>query len=79
MQNDFGLAQSHAYTVLELIQLPDNIRLVKMRSPWGTETFSGDWGDASNLWTDQYKEATGYVDANDGFFFMSIEDYHIAV
>jgi calpain-15 len=79
VQNSFGLAQSHAYTVLSLIQLTDHIRLVKMRNPWGSETYHGDWSDGSDLWTDEYKEAAGYVDADDGLFFITIEDYHSGV
>lgn len=46
-----------------------------MRNPWGAEEFTGDWSDSSTKWTDELKEEAGWVSANDGSFFMSIEDY----
>lgn len=49
---------------------------MRMRNPWGVESYFGDWGDRSDKWTEQYKQEAGYVDDNDGAWFISAEDYH---
>jgi hypothetical protein len=46
-----------------------------MRNPWGSEAFTGDWSDGSDKWNAANKVEAGWVEANDGAFFMSIEDY----
>lgn len=47
-----------------------------MRNPWGSEKFKGDWSDSSGLWTPELKAEAGYKDdTEDGFFFISIEDF----
>ena len=62
---------------LGVVELPDNIRLVKLRNPWSNDSFHGDWSNDSPLWTDEYKDAAGYVDdRNDGVIFMSLQDYY---
>lgn len=71
-----GLAHSHAYTVVGVATLSTGDRLVKMRNPWGSERFTGKWGDSSSAWTDTLRAEVGAAEKNDGFFFMSIEDYH---
>ena len=35
--NAYGLAMSHSYTVLQVKQLSDGTKLVKIRNPWGSE------------------------------------------
>ena len=32
------------------------IKLVKMRNPWGSETYHSDYSDSSDLWTDALRE-----------------------
>ncbi len=75
--NEYDLAKSHSYTVLQVKQLSDGTKLVKIRNPWGRENRrSGAWSDTSGLWTDAIKKEVGdMVDANDGIFWMSFEDY----
>ena len=55
-----GLALGHAYTVIGVKELTDangnSIRLVKMRNPWGSETYDDDYSDDSELWTDALRE-----------------------
>jgi len=69
----------HAYTVLGHVVLSNGTKLVKMRNPWGSEKFHGRWSDDSNLWTEQFKQEAGWVKANDGVFFMQLEDYKVQV
>lgn len=73
--NEYGLVQGHAYTLLGHAVLSNGTRLVKLRNPWGSEKFHGRWSDDSNLWTDQFKQDAGWRKADDGVFFMQIEDY----
>ena len=60
MKGGSGLAMGHAYTVLGVKELTDAdgkaIRLVKMRNPWGSETYNSDYSDNSPLWTDDLRK-----------------------
>ena len=46
----------HAYTLLSAAQLTlsngQQVNLVKLRNPWGSGEWKGDWSDKSPLWTD---------------------------
>lgn len=49
-----GLIEGHAYSVLGAYTLNDGgkkIKLVKMRNPWGSEKYHGDWSDKDPRWT----------------------------
>jgi hypothetical protein len=78
-QNEVGLALGHAYTVLGTKLLKDasgnDIKLVKIRNPWGSEDYRGAYSDNSDKWTPALREAAGSVIKNDGEFFMPIDDY----
>ena len=50
-KNADGLVQSHAYSVMGTHTLSDGVRLVKLRNPWGRDSFHGRWSDQSELWT----------------------------
>ena len=70
----------HAYTVLgtKLIKdIRDNtdVKLVKIRNPWGAEDYKGDYSDSSTKWTDDLRTKAGSVIKNDGEFFMPIDLY----
>ena len=75
-QNEIGVAYAHAFTVLGTVRLSDGTKLVRMRNPWGSETYHGDWSDKSSLWTEQYKQEAGHVESDDGMWFISAKDYH---
>ena len=56
----FGLAGSHAYHVIGAFSLKDangNVvqNLMRVRNPWGYDTYSGPWSDADSKWTSQYQ------------------------
>ena len=77
-----GLVAGHAYTIIGVttVTLPNNggyQRLVKARNPWGSEKYTGKWSDKSDLWTDAMRNQAGSVMANDGIFFIPIEEYKI--
>lgn len=53
-----------------------NWRLLQIRNPWGSKgEWEGAWSDKSNLWTPDLRRRLGSTDANDGIFFMPLEDY----
>ena len=74
-----GLSIMHAYTVLGPQVLTDEagneIKLIKMRNPWGAEDYDGAYSDKSSLWTDALRNQAGSVIANDGEFFIPLADY----
>ena len=48
IKSDLGIANSHAYTVLGTLQIGEGAeatRLIKMRNPWGHESYHGPWSD----------------------------------
>ena len=58
-QDKHGLAYGHAYTVMGVKELKkdgNTIKLVKMRNPWGRETYHSDYSDSSDLWTGDLRE-----------------------
>jgi len=71
----WGLVSGHAYTLLDVKQLSDGTKLARVRNPWSSERYTGPWSDKSDLWTDKLKKEAGYVNANDGAFFMNFKDY----
>jgi calpain-15 len=50
-------------------------RIVKLRNPWGSGEWKGDWSDSSHLWSSQLKSELGWTQEDDGIFFMSYEDF----
>lgn len=69
-----GIASSHAYSVLEARTIPDGTRLLKVRNPWGSTEWEGDWSDRSKKWTDELKKLLKHEDKDDGIFWISYED-----
>ena len=54
---------------------PANIRLVKLRNPWGKGEWNGEWSDSSPLWTSRVKQELGFTDKDDGIFYMGFQDW----
>mmetsp|Transcript_41231 Transcript_41231/g.94847 ORF Transcript_41231/g.94847 Transcript_41231/m.94847 type:complete len:476 (-) Transcript_41231:138-1565(-) len=80
---NYGLHQKHAYSILHVKKVSTGVvggstfRMLQIRNPWGSGEWTGDWSDKSDLWEKNpaVKKALGYVDKNDGAFWMSWEDY----
>jgi calpain-15 len=85
---EFGLVTGHAYSILEVQRVNTGImgvggetfKMVKVRNPWGTGEWTGDWSDKSNLWDKHSSVARSCNhnpkgDTDDGAFWMSWEDY----
>ena len=73
-----GIVPGHAYSIIDAKHV-ESFRLVKLRNPWGTFEWDGDWGDKSELWATHKHVAwaCGWKkDApDDGTFWMSWEDF----
>jgi len=54
------------------------VRLVKMRNPWGKGEWKGAWSDSSREWNSvsaSVKKQLGFVNEDDGVFFILFEDF----
>ncbi|XP_016330979.1 calpain-1 catalytic subunit-like [Sinocyclocheilus anshuiensis] len=75
-----GIVQGHAYTVTGVFKVTCQekpVRLVRVLNPWGRDEWNGAWSDKSPLWNKvSEKERTKCRSlANDGEFWMSMEDF----
>jgi uncharacterized protein YdcH (DUF465 family) len=69
-----GLISNMSYSLLNARQVKGH-KLVQLRNPWGRFEWTGDWSDKSPLWTDEIRLACGWSDADDGTFWISIQDF----
>ncbi len=77
-KNSAGVISGHAYSMISIHELEHQgkqVRLLKLRNPWGHGEWQGDWSDKSPLWTPALKKKVGFTDADDGIFFIKLEDY----
>ena len=77
-RNDEGVISGHAYSLISIHEFSHGgkeIKLLKLRNPWGSGEWQGDWSDKSQLWTPQLKKQVGFTDGDDGVFFIELEDY----
>lgn len=74
-----GLVGQHSYGLLSAKEVKldngESAKLVQLRNPWGNFEWAGDWGDSSELWTPQLKRQVNFNDADDGSFWMCLEDF----
>ena len=75
-KGDNGIISGHAYTLVSFVKLNDGTELLKLRNPWGSGEWKGDWGDDSKLWNKAgTKEKAGWTSDDDGTFFMRFDDF----
>ena len=74
--SDLGIVGNHVYTILDTSEAFGK-RLIRMRNPWGRETYSGPWrdDDASN-WDLGLRYLVDYADENEGIFWIDYLTYH---
>ena len=71
-----GLHSGHAYSINQVKELSCGTVLVQMRNPWGGHEWTGKWSDKdTRSWTPQAKKEVGHTDAEDGMFWMSVDDF----
>lgn len=70
-----GLVPGHAYSIIKVHE-GCGLKLLNIRNPWGKYEWDGDYSDTSDLWTKELKkEFKPVIDANDGSFWMCLEDF----
>ncbi|CAE7453453.1 DEK1 [Symbiodinium natans] len=70
----FGLHGGHCYSVIRVAEV-DGSQLFCFRNPWAHGEWTGPWGDKSEEWTDERREAVGSKAGDDGVFYMAVQDY----
>lgn len=73
-----GLVGAQSYAIIHAFELDTRkgpVRLVKLRNPWGTNEWKGDWSDNSMLWTPELKKKANFNSSPDGTFFMDFYDF----
>eukprot|EP00746_Dinoflagellata_sp_MGD_P165915 gnl/MRDRNA2_/MRDRNA2_95468_c0_seq1.p1 gnl/MRDRNA2_/MRDRNA2_95468_c0~~gnl/MRDRNA2_/MRDRNA2_95468_c0_seq1.p1 ORF type:complete len:449 (-),score=73.62 gnl/MRDRNA2_/MRDRNA2_95468_c0_seq1:176-1381(-) len=74
------IVQGHAYTILAAAKAPagqEDVNLVKLRNPWGSDEWNGAWSDGDGMW-DQYPDVAaelGHEEREDGAFWMPLESF----
>ena len=67
--------ENHSYVILKTLELESGERLVKLRNPWGVDTYGGKWHDADSAW-DSNEASRDIPEADDGLFYTSIEEFY---
>jgi len=78
-QSARGISNGHAYSILDAKEYRDsqkNIRLLRLRNPWGNTEWQGDYSDGCSKWTPELRRFfNNNEDKDDGVFFMTFDDY----
>jgi hypothetical protein len=83
-----GLVAGHAYSIISALEVTERVnglpkpggktfKLLKLRNPWGSFEWKGEWSDKSKTWKKHPSIAkqVNFVSADDGFFWMSFDDF----
>ena len=73
-----GVISGHAYSLISIHEFNhkgEEVKLLKLRNPWGSGEWQGDWSDNSALWTPALRKQVGAVSGDDGAFFIGLDDY----
>ena len=72
-----GLIAGHDYTLINVYNIDNNIKIVKLKNPNGDCEYTGDWSNYSKKWTPELKEQCKYrtEDEEVGIFYMSYNDF----
>ncbi|XP_076118272.1 calpain-15-like [Mytilus galloprovincialis] len=73
-----GLITGHAYSLLDVYNMDTGERLLKIRNPWGSESWNGNWSDNSPKWLKVKPEIKKKLkpDGNShGIFWIEFNEY----
>ncbi|CAG2253619.1 CAPN15 [Mytilus edulis] len=73
-----GLITGHAYSLLDVYDMDTGEKLLKIRNPWGSESWKGDWSDSSPKWQKVKPEVKQRLkpDGNKhGIFWIEFKDF----
>ena len=77
-RNAEGIISGHAYSLISIHKVQSRgqeVRLLRLRNPWGSGEWEGDWSDDSPLWTEALKRQVNFRGADDGIFYIELQDY----
>ncbi|KAI1711398.1 calpain family cysteine protease domain-containing protein [Ditylenchus destructor] len=69
-----GLMSRHAYSILDVRQV-DNHRLLRLRNPWGTFVWLGDFGHGWTGWNQELRARLGSDSTQPGTFWIPFEQF----
>eukprot|EP01155_Anaeramoeba_flamelloides_P003187 Anaeramoba_flamelloidesa1061183_52.p1 GENE.a1061183_52~~a1061183_52.p1 ORF type:complete len:608 (-),score=147.56 a1061183_52:33-1682(-) len=75
--SEYGIVYGHAYAILD-IRYINNIKLLKLRNPWGKQEWNGAFSRDSKDWTRSLKTRLNYFPkkgVSDGSFWMTFADF----
>ena len=78
---EMGLAGGFAYAILDVmeVEMKDGVELIiKLRNPWGTQEWAGEWSDSSNIWTEELRKKLDWhpsKSTEEKVFWMSYGDF----
>lgn len=70
-----GIAQSHAYTILDLAEYRGK-KLIKLRNPWSSETYCGVCSDEDTRFWRKAGKDLDHEAQDDGVFYVTLEEFH---
>ncbi|XP_048456114.1 calpain-3 [Rhincodon typus] len=76
-----GLIRGHAYSVTSVDEVTykgQNVKLVRLRNPWGSVEWNGSWSDKGREWSEiekTQKQRLQHQMKEDGEFWMSFDDF----
>ena len=76
-----GLLENHSFSLVSAFERKvngQNLRLMKLRNPFGMGEWTGDWSDKSSKWDDNAKKAFPEFDPNggdDGVFWIDFDNF----
>ena len=81
-----GLILNHAYGISDVFELTPEIKLLRLRNPWGNSEWIGAWGSDSKELTQHKALLTKYInslppdewfdlDADDGTFLIHYDEW----
>ena len=70
-----GLICNHAYSVIDVQITRHGLKMVRLRNPWGTREWCGDWSDDSKCWSNELRQELFAYKNDDGIFWMSFSDF----
>ncbi len=76
-----GLLENHSFSLVSAFERKvngENVRLIKLRNPFGMGEWNGDWSDNSSKWTAAAKKVFPEFDekrANDGIFWIDFDNF----
>lgn len=75
LQTTYGLVPGHAYSIISVHDISNELKLLKLRNPWGMFEWKGDYSDNSKQWTKELKEKVNYKNEDDGSFYIKLSDF----